>query len=463
MTGGELNIALHPAQMQVFQSKARFTVLTAGRRFGKTNLATGRAATKALDPRNVKKKPVFIVAPVATQAKLLYWQPLLDLLHPVLNPRRPPQSNEGHIYLSNGVMIGVKGADRPDTLRGVGLWHAELDEYADMKPEVWESIIRPALADVKGTAGFIGTPKGRNHFFSLWVDAGGVGAYRGAPGNRLNSRNEPVDPAEWEAFHFTSLDNPFLDPAEIEAAKRSMATSAFRQEFLASFETGSSDSFKQEWFHYSKEEPVHPSEAAPDKAGKPIDGDWYVVVDLAGFADVQRATGYRQKRLDMTAIAVVKVLDDERWWVRDLYLGRWGVEETSKRIIDAVESCKTMNLGIEKGALYQAVAPYLSAEAAKRNVPITVEPLSHENKSKVDRIGWALQGRMEHGKILFRPGAHMKEVEDQFLNFPSTLVHDDALDALAYVVQLAESRVFQRFAHVEDTDYWTPSDPVVGL
>jgi hypothetical protein len=67
---------------------------------------------------------VFVIAPVATQAKLLYWQELLDLLHPVLNPRRPPQSNEGHIYLANGVMIGVKGADRPDTLRGVGLWHA---------------------------------------------------------------------------------------------------------------------------------------------------------------------------------------------------------------------------------------------------------------------------------------------------------------------------------------------------
>jgi hypothetical protein len=55
--------------------------------------------------------------------------------HPVLNPRRPPQSNEGHIYLQNGVMIGVKGSDRPDTLRGVGLWHVEIDEYADMKPE----------------------------------------------------------------------------------------------------------------------------------------------------------------------------------------------------------------------------------------------------------------------------------------------------------------------------------------
>ena len=437
-----LDFHLHPAQMTVFQSPKRFTVLTAGRRFGKTYLAATRASTRALDPRNVKRKPVFIIAPIATQAKLLYWQFLLDSLYPVLDPRKPPQSNEGHIYLTNGVMIGVKGSDRPDTLRGVGLWHAELDEYADMKPEVWESIIRPSLADVKGTAGFIGTPKGRNHFYELFKYA--AEGVNGVP-----------DP-EWEAFHFDSTANPFLPPEEIELAKRSMSTSAYRQEFLASFETGGSDSFKREWFKYCEKEPV-------DEKGKVIPGEWYVVVDLAGFAEVQKATGYRQKRLDMTAIAVVKVLDDERWWVRDLYLGRWGVKDTAKRIVDAVESCETLNLGIEKGALYQAVAPEIVAVAAERKMSLHVAPLSHENKTKSDRIGWALQGRMEHGKILWRPGPHMKEIEDQFLNFPSTLVHDDAPDVLAFLPQLAASQVFSRFAHIDTEDYWHPLDEQVGI
>ena len=452
-----LSVGLHPAQMAVFQSPARFTMLVAGRRFGKTNLATARASAKAMDPRNVRKKPVFVIAPVATQAKLLYWQDLLNLLYPALDPQRPPQSNEGHIYLRNGVMIGVKGADRPDTLRGVGLWHAELDEYADMKPEVWESIIRPALTDVKGTAGFIGTPKGRNHFYDLWIEAGGDGAYRGQ-GMGLRADGTRPAASEWGAFHYTSLDNPFLDPAEIENARRTLSSAVFRQEYLASFETGASDSFKKEWFKYSEEEPT-------DKAGKVIPGDWYVTVDLSGFAEVQKAIGYRQRRLDKTAIAVVKILEDQRWWVRDLYLGRWGVEETARRIVDAVESCKTMNLGIEKGALYQAVAPYLKSEAAKRRPPImlAVEPLSHENRSKTERIGWALQGRMEQGKIIFRPGPHMREVEDQFLNFPSTLVHDDAPDVLAYIAQLAEGRVFSQFAEIADTEYWEPGDTLVGL
>jgi hypothetical protein len=324
-----------------------------------------------------------------------------------------------------------------------------------MKPEVWESIVRPALADVKGTAGFIGTPKGRNHFYDLWIEAGGDGAYRG-PGTGLRADGTRPPANEWGAFHYTSLDNPFLDPVEIENARRTMSASTFRQEFLASFETGSQDSFKDEWIKTCDAEPK-------DAEGKILPGEWYVTVDLSGFAEIQKAVGYRQKRLDKTAIAVTKVLDDGRWYVRDVYLGRWSVDETARRIVDAVVSVQTMNLGIEKGALYNAVAPYLQAEAAKRNAPLAVVPLSHENRSKTERIGWALQGRMEHGKILFRPGEHMREVRDSLLNFPSVLVHDDALDALAYVAQLGEAQVFSKFAEVQDNTYWTASDDLVGL
>jgi predicted phage terminase large subunit-like protein len=440
-SGGTLQFHLHPAQLEVFNSPKRFVIVTAGRRFGKTYLAATRAMTRAFDPRNVQRKPVFIVAPIATQAKILYWQLILDKLGGINGPYiENAHVNDGHIYLRNGVMIGIKGSDRPDTLRGVGLWHVELDEYADMKPETWESIIRPALADVKGTAGFIGTPKGRNHFWDL-----------------IQKHKEDKD---WDYFHFTSVQNPFLDPNEIEMAKGSLTSGVFRQEFLASFESGGGESFKDEWFKMVDEEPFE-QDAKGEK--KVVDGDWYVVVDLAGFAEVQKASGYRQKRLDYTAIAVVKILADERWYVRDLYLGRWGVEETARRIIDAVESCKTMNLGIEKGALYQAVAPYLQHEAARRNVPLSIEPLSHENRTKNARIGWALQGRMEHGKILWREGTHMREIKDQFLNFPSSLVHDDALDCLAYVPQLAAARVFSRFAHVEDEAYWVPTDSELGV
>jgi hypothetical protein len=439
-----LQLPLHPGQMRVFQSKARFVIVTAGRRWGKTVLAGSRAITKALDPANTKRKPGFIIAPIATQAKLLYWQFLLDKLGGVGGPFiENALVNEGHIYLKNGVLIGVKGSDRPDTLRGVGLYHVEMDEYADMKPETWESIIRPALADVQGTACFIGTPKGRNHFYEL-----------------IQTHCVKESDPDWEWFHFSSYENPYLQKSEIEVARKTMASGVFRQEFLASFETGGTDHFKDEWFKYEEEEPYTLNERGEKTV---IPGDWYVTVDLAGFAEVQKASGYKQKRLDYTVIGVVKILEDERWWIRDVYVGRWGVQETAKRIIDAVASCQTMNLGIEKGALFQAVAPYLQSEAAKRTIPLSVEPLSHENKSKNERVGWALQARMEHGKILWRPGPHMREVKDQFLNFPSPLVHDDIPDCLAFIPQLAAARVFHNFAHVAEEDYWTPTDDVVGI
>ena len=430
----QIDLALHPAQMQVFADPTRFIVLVAGRRFGKTQLARVRAITSALSPANERRLPVFIVAPTQAQAKVLYWQSLLDALHPLV---KSVNVNEGLIYLQNGVLIGVKGSDRPDALRGVGLYDLVLDEHADMKADVWESILRPALSDVRGRALFIGTPKGRNHFYDLYA--------RGKTGEH----------EEWRSFHFTSYDNPFLSREEIEAARRSMSSAAFRREYLAQFDIGGEAVFKSEWIKYVDQEPV-------DAAGKEVPGDWYVAADLAGFASVVEVKGYRQNRLDHTGIAVVKVLDDGRWYVRDVHLGRWDVMETARRIVDAVESCKSVRVGIERGTTFNAVGPYLRDAAMARGVPLNPVALSHDNRSKYDRIVWALQGRFEHGNVLLRRAAWNAEFEDQLLNFPSRMVHDDGVEALAYIAQLAENQMYGRFTQTVDEPYWQPVDIDLG-
>ena len=139
--------------------------------------------------------------------------------------------NNLQIKLVNGATIALKGADRPETMRGVSLKFLVMDEYADMKPEVWEQILRPALADQKGDALFIGTPMGRNHFYDLYTYA---------------CVAEDEDPT-FAGYHFTSYDNPLLDPEEIEAAKNSMSSFSFRQEFMASFEAQGSELFKEEY------------------------------------------------------------------------------------------------------------------------------------------------------------------------------------------------------------------------
>ena len=432
MSGADVKIefSLHPAQMQVFNDKTRFRVLVAGRRFGKSTEAIAEACCAALDPKNTLRQPVYLIAPTQVQAKMLYWRPLVDKLHAVI---ASTNVNEGFITLNNGVVIGVKGADNPDALRGPGLYFAVLDEYASMKPYVWGEIIRPALADSRGRALFIGTPAGRNHFYAMFTAA------------QLG-----LDP-EWKAWHFESVVNPFLPDGEVAAARRSMSSAAFNKEFKASFETGSGGALKAEWLKYSDTEPK--------------DGVWFVAIDLAGFSDVANANTARQKLLDEHVIATVKVTQKGDWWVKDIAKGRWGVKETARRIIQTLDDVQPMAWGMERGALYNAVLPQIQDEAIRENkVLMSPIPLTHGNRDKVERILWAVQGRMEHGRISFNVAPWNNDMEDQITQFPSKMVHDDIPDALSYIAQLAEGRVLlDDFSGLGEKPYWVAQDATVGF
>lgn len=406
-----LQVKLLEWQKKVWASPARFKVVAAGRRTGKSRLAAWMLIVNALQ---TDKGHVFYIANTQGQARDVLWQVLLELGAPVITGSHV---NNMQITLVNGSTISLKGADRPETMRGVSLKFVVMDEYGSMKPEVWEQIIRPALADQKGTALFIGTPFGRNHFYDLFKYA-----------------ESEVD-NEYEAWHFTSFDNELLDPKEIEAAKKSMSSFAFRQEFMASFEAAGGSIFKEEWIKFSDEEPK--------------DGRYFVAVDLAGFEQVAAANTAKKKRLDQTAIAIVKVTH-EGWFVSKIEYGRWDIKETAQRIFNVVRDYEPVCVGIERGALKNAVLPYLSDLMRKNNRYFRVEDVTHGNKAKTDRITWALQGRMEHGKIVFNKADWNAELSDQMLNFPNPQVHDDLLDALAYIDQI---QVAEYIADYEEDDY----------
>ena len=380
------------------RTSSRFKVIAAGRRTGKSRLAAWKLIIEGLQ---CKRGHVFYVAPTQGQARDIMWQTLLEVGHPVI---ASSHINNLQIKLVNGATIALKGADRPETMRGVSLSFLCMDEYADMKPEVWEQILRPALADQKGDAMFIGTPMGRNHFYDLFQYAN-------------LSKDE-----QWKGWHFTSYDNPLLDEEEINAAKKSMSAFSFRQEFMASFEAAGGELFKEEHVQFSEEEPDG--------------GQFYIAVDLAGFADVQNATT-KTNRLDQTSIAVVKA-GTEGWWVADIIHGRWGVEKTARKIFEAVRDYRPVAVGIEKGALKNAVYPYLNDIMKSNQRFFRVEELTHGNKRKIDRIVWALQGRFEHGKITLNKGEWNATFLDELFQFPNKLVHDDLIDSLAYIDQLAQ-------------------------
>ena len=394
----DLNIQLLPWQQEVWNDKTRFKIVAAGRRTGKSRLAAWMLIVNALES---ERGHVFYVAPTQGQARDIMWQTLLELGNPVITSSH---INNLQIKLINGATISLKGSDRPETMRGVSLKFLVLDEYADMKPEVFEQILRPALADQKGSSLFIGTPMGRNHFYELYKYA------------------ELDDDPTYKSWHFTSYDNPLLDPEEIDVAKKSMSSYAFRQEFMASFEARGSEMFKEEWVQFTE---------------SPEDGDYYVSIDLAGFEEVNKKKT-KNSKLDETAIAVVKVCQSGQWHVENIIHGRWELAETARKIFEVVRDYRPIATGIEKGIARQAVVSPLTDLMKRYGMFFRIDELTHGNKKKTDRVMWALQGRFENGFITLNKGNWNSRFLDQLFQFPDPLTHDDLVDALAYTDQLAK-------------------------
>jgi hypothetical protein len=357
------------------------------------------------------------------QSRQIVWDLLLDLGRDIITNSHV---NNLDITLINGARIYVRGADRPDTLRGVSLTYAVLDEVADIKPEAWEQVIRASLSDKKGRALFIGTPKGRNWFHDTF------------------KLGESGDDPDWKSWHFTTADNPLIDPTEIESAKKTLSTFAFKQEYMASFSNAGSDVFKEDWIKYGE---------------RPNKGSYFISVDLAGFEEVAKQAGNAKKRLDESAICIVYVTEDGKWFVEKIIHGRWDIRTTAVNILMAIRDYRPLNIGIERGALKNAVLPYLSDLMRKSNIYAHIIDLTHGNRKKADRIIWALQGRFEHGRITLNSEENWDEFVDQLLMFPAQGVHDDLPDALSYIDQLAVTSYFEE----DDDDEWEPMDIVSGF
>lgn len=209
-------LSLHTKQMVVYQSKARFRVVVAGRRWGKTALSRVLIITRA----KVRKRKIWYVAPTYKMAKQIMWTDLLEAI-----PKRwirKVNETSLKITLVNGSVIELKGADKGDSLRGVGVDFLVLDEFQDIDAETWTKVLRPTLADRRGEAIFIGTPKAYNYLYELYKR-----------GQEESNRTKGL----WESWQFPTITSPFIPISEIEAAKQDMDEKSFKQEFEASFET----------------------------------------------------------------------------------------------------------------------------------------------------------------------------------------------------------------------------------
>lgn len=190
----------------------RYACIVAHRRCGKTVGCINDAVAKAL--YNNRKNPRYgYIAPTYRQAKEIAWQYIKDDARPVI---RKVRESELSVELINNAKISLFGADNPDSLRGLYFDGVILDEFGDMRPSLWGEVILPTLVDRRGWATFIGTPKGKNHFYDIW------------------KRSED-NPQEWYSSMMKVTDTGLFGPEEIEEFRRQMSDEQFRQEFLCDF------------------------------------------------------------------------------------------------------------------------------------------------------------------------------------------------------------------------------------
>lgn len=206
---------LSKCQNEVSQCDSRFRVLVAGRRMGKSWLAMNEMAKVARFP----KKNVWYISPSYRQSKQIIWDELRNQLTQI-NWIKKINETDLTILLRNGSKISLRGADNPDSLRGVSLDFVVFDEFALIDEKAWTEVIRPTLSDRQGSAMFITTPAGTaNWAFDLY--------------NKGKSSLEE----HWTSFQYTTLDGGNVSAAEVEQARLDLDARTFKQEYEATFES----------------------------------------------------------------------------------------------------------------------------------------------------------------------------------------------------------------------------------
>ena len=210
----EIPYAPRPLQGQLHGelSSKRWGVVVCHRRFGKTVMAINHLLRDAILCAEPNPRYAYI-APTYRQAKAVAWDYLKQFAGAV--PMVRFHETELRADLPNGARIQLLGAENPDSLRGIYLDGAVLDEMADMPESLFPEIIRPALSDRKGWALFIGTPRGHNAFYELYTAAEGQ--------------------SEWHTAIYRASETGILDEEELEAARSMMTADQFAQEYECSW------------------------------------------------------------------------------------------------------------------------------------------------------------------------------------------------------------------------------------
>jgi phage terminase large subunit len=191
----------------------RWGVMVCHRRWGKSVGCVGELILRAIYTK--KKNAEFAyVGPFRQQAKKIAWSYLKEYTEGIR--KGPPRESDLCVTLINGSKITIYGADNPDTIRGLFFDGVVIDEFGDCRPSLWKDVIYPTLMDRKGWAVFIGTPKGKNHFYKMLQ----------------RSKSEP----NWFSMTMKASESGVFNEQELLDAKREMGEDAYEREMECSFD-----------------------------------------------------------------------------------------------------------------------------------------------------------------------------------------------------------------------------------
>lgn len=293
------------------QRHQRFATLVCHRRAGKTVAVINDAVAKAIYTKKKNARYAYI-APFYRQAKDVAWTYLKDYAAPVTKKVR---ESALRVELINGSWITLYGADNPDALRGLYFDGAILDEAGDMRPALWSEVVLPTLVDRKGWAVFIGTPKGKNHFYDVY------------------KRSQEDD--GWFSMMLRASESGILDPEDLAEVKALQDDATYRQEFECDFEAAVKGTYYADLFEQYdivgtvRRDPIYKVNVATDLGKKdstafwfwqePENDDFQLIraysasgKDLEHYFDYLDSTGYEYGTIWLPHDAVAKRLGSKR-------------------------------------------------------------------------------------------------------------------------------------------------------
>jgi len=383
-------------QRELHNELKRFSVIVAHRRFGKTTFCINHLIKSALTARHHSSRFAY-VAPLYRQAKTVAWDMIKHYTSTI--PSVKYNESELRVDFPNGSRITLFGSDNPDSLRGIGLLGVVLDEVAQMKEDVWGSVIRPTLSDQKGYAIFIGTPKGLDSFYDIYDKA--------------------LIEDDWYTNIYKASETGILDADELEAAKRDITFEDYMREYECSFTVPSAMGFDREWLRYWTGEHYR-------------NLNLYILVDPAN---------EKKKKSDYTSMMVIGMGDDNNYYIIDMVRDRLNLTERTEQLIRLHRKYEPIAVGYEKYGKDSDIQ-HIEYVMEQENYRFGIVPLGG-SMSKEDRIR-KLIPLFQNSRIWIPHNCVRQNTEGDLIDLTKIFInkeylafpvgqHDDMIDCLARI------------------------------